>query len=177
MAKIGRNEKCPCRSGKKYKHCCARRAPQTIQALSAEESAKITLMQEVRRIQEDAVNKRLACRELGVFFFFSSSAGDAWLMEMTDSDCVQVAANGQALDTPIEENAETIEVNWSHSYRIQNKNLELRSYTDKTVRHLDNAPTKELNAATRRLLKKLTPEQVKSVHLKDKSEADSSVDL
>src|SRR5271168_3226491 len=22
MAKIGRNEPCPCRSGKKYKHCC-----------------------------------------------------------------------------------------------------------------------------------------------------------
>ena len=27
MAKIGRNEQCPCQSGKKYKHCCALKEP------------------------------------------------------------------------------------------------------------------------------------------------------
>lgn len=26
MAKVGRNETCPCGSGKKYKHCCERKA-------------------------------------------------------------------------------------------------------------------------------------------------------
>jgi hypothetical protein len=26
MAKVGRNETCPCGSGKKYKHCCEKKA-------------------------------------------------------------------------------------------------------------------------------------------------------
>jgi SEC-C motif len=26
MAKVGRNEPCPCASGKKYKHCCEKKA-------------------------------------------------------------------------------------------------------------------------------------------------------
>jgi hypothetical protein len=29
MATVGRNEPCPCGSGKKYKHCCAAKAQQT----------------------------------------------------------------------------------------------------------------------------------------------------
>ena len=42
MAKIGRNEKCPCQSGKKYKHCCGLNARAAAPQLSPEAALKIT---------------------------------------------------------------------------------------------------------------------------------------
>jgi len=35
MAKIGRNERCPCGSGKKYKHCCLQEDEAAARALAA----------------------------------------------------------------------------------------------------------------------------------------------
>ena len=35
MAKIGRNEPCPCGSGKKYKHCCLKQQEAAARALAA----------------------------------------------------------------------------------------------------------------------------------------------
>lgn len=166
MAKIGRNEKCPCRSGKKFKHCCARLAQQRhTQQMSPEQAMKVTLMSGVKEIQADAVNKKAMCRELGVFFFFSTAQGDAWLMEMTACDCVQVASCGEALEPPIDENSETIEINWSHMYAISSKQVELTAYEDKSVAILTEAPSKELGAAMRRIKKKFTEDQLAKVHL------------
>ena len=41
MGKIGRNQRCPCGSGKKYKHCCLRRGRIEVQ-FSAEQRALAT---------------------------------------------------------------------------------------------------------------------------------------
>ena len=165
MAKIGRNEKCPCRSGKKFKHCCALKEKEAIRPLTPEQAMKVTLMDGVKQIQEDAVNKRVMSRELGVFFFFSTAEGDGWLMEMTDCDCVQVAAGGENLDAPIDENSETIEINWSHTFEVINKKIVMTAYADKVVTDLPAGPSKELSAAMRRIRKKFTPEQLEKVHM------------
>lgn len=165
MAKIGRNEKCPCQSGKKYKHCCDRLQKSGQSQSSPEAAMKLTLMSGVKEIQADAVNKKEVCRELGVFFFYSTVGGDAWLMEMTDCDCVQVARDGEILEPPIEENSETIEIKYSHTYAIRNKEVELTAYDDKSVSLLKGAPSKQLSAAMRRIRKKFTKEQLKRVHL------------
>lgn len=165
MAKIGRNEKCPCRSGKKFKHCCALKEREQVKQLSPEQAMKVTLMDAVKQIQGDAVKKTVMSRELGVFFFFSTGDGDAWLMEMTDCDCVQVAADGEALEPPIDENSETIEINWSHTFKVVNKQIELTAYIDKAVTVLPAGPSKELNAAIKRIRKKFTPEQLEKVHV------------
>lgn len=165
MVKIGRNERCPCRSGKKYKHCCARKEQAVVPELSPEQALKITLMSGVKEIQDDAVSKKVVWRELGVFFFFSTAKGDGWLLEMTDCDCVQVAKDGQPLDPPIDENSETIEINWSHMYSTRNKQLEITAYEDKSVRILEDAPSREINGAMRRIRKKFTSEQLNKVHV------------
>ncbi len=172
MAKIGRNERCPCRSGKKYKHCCAQKEVTVQPQLSPEEALKVTLMSGVKEIQQDAVNKKEICRELGVFFFYSTSRGDAWLMEMTDCDCVQVAKDGGQLAPPIEENSETIEINWSHMYGMRDKKLEITAYEDRAVSILDDAPSRELNAAMRRIRKKFTNAQLEKVHVVQDEQAD-----
>ena len=174
MAKIGRNDKCPCQSGKKYKHCCARKvAAARPRPLTPEQAAKITLMGGVTDIQQKAATREATSNEIGVFFFYSTSAGDAWLLEMTDCDCVQVAKGGELLDAPIDENPETIEVNWSHQFKIVNRQLELTSYLDKSVTVLTDAPAQSIHAMLRRIRKKFSPEQLQQVHVRD---AEASAD-
>ncbi len=167
MAKIGRNDKCPCRSGKKFKKCCGllERAPRLETSQSPEQKMKVTLMDGVREIQADAVAKKAVCRELGVFFFYSTSAGDGWMLEMTQSDCVQVADKGEILEPPIDENSETIEINYSHMYALRDKKLVLTAYADKSERIVKDAPTREINAAMRRITKKYSSEQLEKVHV------------
>jgi hypothetical protein len=165
MAKIGRNEKCPCQSGKKFKQCCALKEPRLQSQQTQQQELMITLMSAVKKIQQDAINKSVVFHELGVFFFFSTAQGDAWLMEMTECDCVQVAKGGKALDAPIDENSETIEINWSHTFTAGDNHIELTDYADKTVRLLENSPGRELNAAMKRIRNKFSEEQLKKVHL------------
>lgn len=165
MPKIGRNEKCPCRSGKKFKHCCALKEQQATRQPSPQQQLKLTLTDGVKEIQADAVNKKPVCRELGVFFFYSTARGDAWVLEVTDCDCVQVARDGAALEVPIEEDSETIEINWSHIFAVHNKQLQITAYADKSVEILADAPTRELSAAMRRIRKKFSSDQLKKVHL------------
>ncbi len=161
MAKIGRNEKCPCRSGKKFKHCCAHKDQENVQ----QQSVSVTLMSGVREIQADAENNKAVCRELGVFFFYSTVLGDAWLLEMTECDCVQLARKGVALEPPIDENSEVIEINYSHTFSLENKQLAMTAYADKSTQILADAPTRELSAAMRRIRKKLSSDQLLKVHL------------
>lgn len=161
MAKIGRNDKCPCRSGKKYKHCCAINEQKDVE----KQLVNVTLMSGVQAIQAEAVNKKAVCRELGVFFFFSTGRGDAWLLEMTECDCIQVAREGVVLEPPIVENAETIEINYSHTFALESKRLTITDYIDKTTQILTDAPTHELSAAIRRVRKKLSSKQLQKVHL------------
>ena len=166
MAKIGRNEKCPCQSGRKYKHCCARLAAAARpRQMSPEQQMKMTLMGAVNKIQEEAEKLKAVTREIGVFFFYSTKNGDAWLLEMTDCDCVQVAEGGKRLEPPIDENPDTIEVNWSHRFVIRNKVLELTAYQGEEVLQLPDAPSREINAMSRRIRKKFSPEQLRRVHV------------
>ena len=175
MAKIGRNEKCPCQSGKKYKHCCARKeAAARPKPMTPEEAARITLMSGVNDIQEKAERHEASIKEIGVFFFYSTAAGDAWLLEMTDCDCVQVAKDGERLQAPIDENPETIEVNWSHQFRIVNKQLQLTAYSDKSVMVLEDAPAQSVHAMLRRIRKKFSPEQLQQVHVREAEAAANS---
>lgn len=168
MAKIGRNEKCPCRSGKKYKHCCANKAAAARpKPMTPEQVAQVTLMGGVEAIQALAEQREKASREIGVFFFYSTSAGDAWLLEMTDCDCIQVAKGGERLDAEINETPETIEVNWSHTFEIKNKQLELTAYADRAVTVLEDAPAHEVNAMLRRIRKKFSHEQLRQVHVEN----------
>lgn len=122
-------------------------------------------MSGVREIQADAENKKTVCRELGVFFFYSTASGDAWLLEMTECDCVQVARQGVALEPPIDENSEIIEINYSHTFVLENKQLTITAYADKSTQLLADAPARELSAAIRRIRKKFSKDQLQKVHL------------
>lgn len=165
MSKIGRNEPCPCRSGKKYKKCCGLKPKEAIKPLTPEQAMKVTLNSGVEAIQAQAEKKKATKKELGVFFFYSTAEGDAWLLEMTQLDCVKVSEKGEKLPPAIDENPETIEINWTHTFAIRNKQMEITAYEDKAVTVLSDAPTKEISAAVRRIRKKFSPEELEQIHL------------
>ena len=165
MAKIGRNEPCPCGSGLKYKRCCLQKDKTEESAASPMQQLRLSLMAEIEKIQRAAKQGEEIVRELGVFVLWANSEGDAWLMEVSESDTVQVAREGEQLDFPIDENPETIEIEWSHIFDIREKQLFLTAYADKSETCLETAPTKRINAAIRRIKKKYSEEVLSQVHV------------
>lgn len=172
MGKIGRNQSCPCGSGKKYKHCClpAQRVGATPNPTNP---MKISLMASIERLQHAAAEQKATFHELGVFLFFSTTAGDAWLLELTESDAVQVARGGEALEVSIDENPETIEINFSHTFAIRDRQFFLTAYADKAETKLENVPTQQINAAIRRLRKHYSQEMLDQMHIAQGDEAEA----
>lgn len=173
MGKIGRNDQCLCGSGKKFKHCCLlkQQAGQILQ--TPEQAFKVSLTHEIELIQKAAAEGRQKIKELGVFILFSTEAGDAWLLEITDSDGVQLARAGVALEVPIDQGPETIEVNWTHIFAIRNRVFEITAYADRSVQVFADYPAQEIHAAMKRIRKRFTPQQLSQIHVRPEK-ADSS---
>ena len=165
MGKIGRNEACPCGSGRKFKRCCLGKQQEQTANLTEVQKAQISLQNGINAIQEAASKGIQKVHELGVFVFFSTTDGDAWLLEVTEMDGLQVAVGKEILTVDLEENPETIEINWTHIFEIKNKQFVTTAYKDKKVEKIDNYPTHPILAAIKRIKKKYSPEQLESVHI------------
>ncbi len=126
---------------------------------------KISLLDSVRQTIEHAEQKKMEIKELGVFTLFSTEQGNGWLFEVTQSDCVQLAKDGKPLKVPIDENPETIEVEWSHTFRLVDKQFELCAYEGKTREILEDCPVKEVAAAIKRIRKKVPKSLLQQIHL------------
>jgi len=164
MTKIGRNEPCPCGSGLKYKRCCLRKLD-TGEVVSPAQQLKISLMAEIEKIHKAAEHYEETVRELGVFIFCTTPDGDAWLLEITENDAVQLASDGKPLEVPVDENPETIEINWSHTFAIKDRQFYLTAYADKQESCLEKMPTKRIRAAMKRIRKKYSEDQLSQVHI------------
>jgi hypothetical protein len=174
MGKIGRNEQCPCGSGKKFKHCCLPKEQAGLTRTNPEADFKISLISELEAIVQVAIEKRQKIKELGVFILLATSTGDAWLLEITDSDAVQLASAGEALEIPIDENSETIEINWSHTYDLNNKKFEITAYSDKSKSVMADYPVQEISASIKRIKKRFPSDMLNQVHVDpaDQKQAD-----
>jgi hypothetical protein len=165
MAKIGRNEACPCGSGKKFKRCCLGKQQEQTAELTEVQKAQITLKNAISKIQEAASKGVQKVHELGVFVLFSTTGGDAWLLEITEMDALQVATKREVIPVELEENPETIEILWTHTFKIKNKQFVTTSYKDKSVEEITGYPTHPIIAAIKRIKKKYSPELLESVHV------------
>ncbi|MEW6594870.1 MAG: SEC-C metal-binding domain-containing protein [Thermodesulfobacteriota bacterium] len=166
MARIGRNDPCPCGSGKKFKKCCIDKQ----QAMTAP-SAPPSLNQEVALLQQAAAEKRDTLKALGVFVLFSTVAGDAWLLEVTEMDAIQVARDGEKVAVEIVENPETIEINWTHKFAVKNKNFVLTAYADKSEQVVAGYPTQRISAAVKKIMKRIPPELLQKLHVAESAAA------
>ncbi len=129
-----------------------------------------TLEAEVVRLRQSAEQRQVRFWELGVFLFFSTATGDGWLLEITESDAVQVASAGVPTELHIEENAQTIAINWSHTFQLREKQLVLTSYESKAEAILPQAPTQQIHAAIRRIRKRYDQALLDQVHLAENAE-------
>lgn len=164
MAKIGRNDPCPCGSGLKYKRCCiGKQAAGTIPA----PNKKITVSGEAEIIRQAAINHQDTLKIIGVFIFFSTAAGDAWILELTEQDAAMVARNGKAVDVEISEQAETISINWSHRFKIKNRKFSTIAYQDKTAETFENYPAATINSTLKKIQRRFSSELLESIHVND----------
>lgn len=136
--------------------------------MSAENVARVTLRDAVDFVGAAAAERKQVFRELGVFLLFSTLAGDAWLLEITESDCVQLARDGQLIDVPIDETPETIVVDWTHTFAMKEKRLKVTSYEGKIATILPDSPAGAIHGAIRRIRKKHSQELLDHVHLDTK---------
>lgn len=165
MAKIRRNQPCPCGSGSKHKHCCLPLQQAGVPP-APRRQRRLSLLGEIETIQQAAVRFQETFRELGVFVLFSMKNGDAWVLEVTDRDAVQVAAAGRPLPPPVSEGPELIEADWSHTFAFRERRLLLTAYQDGAEAELAGAPATRISAAVRRIMRQHPAELLGRVHLR-----------
>ncbi|MFZ5774509.1 MAG: YecA family protein [Thermodesulfobacteriota bacterium] len=162
MPKPGRNDLCPCGSGQKYKKCClGKRA--AVPARPAIPSVTAAVV----RLQETAAAKKAVLRAMGVFILFATPAGDAWLLEVTDMDAIQVARAGDKLEVEIEESPETIEINWTHRFAIRDRRFVLTAYADNSEEVRTDYPAHAIKSTLQKIRKRIPAELLGSIHLDD----------
>lgn len=166
MTKIGRNDQCPCGSGLKYKRCCL---PKNQANQSAQlQPQKVSINDEVAKLQAAAANHEESMKVIGVFIFFSTKNGDAWLLELSEMDAVHVAKAGEKIEVEINESAETIEVNWSHQFTVKDKLFTTTAYLDKAVETHNDYPTASISATIRKLQSRFSSEILDKIHVDPK---------
>jgi len=165
MAKVGRNDPCPCGSGRKFKRCCLGKQQEASINLSEVQQAQISLQNAINTIQKAASQGAQKVHELGVFVLFSTTGGDGWLLEVSQSDALQVAAGKEILTVDFEENPETIEINWTHTFEIKDKQFVITAYKDKKVTTIEGYPTHPISAAIKRIKKRYSADLLESVHV------------
>jgi len=185
MAKIGRNEPCPCGSGLKYKKCCLGKAPEepelkdeteneTVEE-SAEEAAEEskTVHGAVESIKDAARARKRLVMTSGVLILFSTEEGDAWLLETTDQDALRLMDKGEEIDVLIEENPETTTVEWSHTFKLKKKLFIVTSYKEKEQEVFEGYPVKKIIAAMKGIKKRIPAAWAGMVHVPLKEGEDS----
>lgn len=164
MTRIGRNDPCYCGSGNKFKKCCL--GKETAPAVSQPQAQPVfTLKGQVEKTQAAAVEKRNTVHTLGVFIFFTTESGDGWVLEISAMDALQVAKAGKIVKVEIEENPETIEVNWSHKFSIQDKKFVVTSYKNKKQTIFEEYPAHRLKTLVEKGRNKFPAEMLEQVHI------------
>lgn len=165
MAKIGRNEPCPCGSGKKFKKCCMDKLTAAAPVATPAQEPKLSLQSEVGKIQDAAAERKNSLYTFGVFVFFSTDTGDGWLLEISEMDALQVAKEGKAIEVEIKEGEETIEVNWSHKFSVKNNLFQVKDYKSKESTSYPDYPGNRISKAVSKVRGKFPQDILEQVHI------------
>ena len=173
MAKTGRNDPCPCGSGKKFKNCCAGKPVEGAPApgglpvapvVATPEQKPLTLQGEVQKVQLQAKEKRAALWTQGVFVFFSTREGDGWVLDASAMDALQVASGGGPIKVEVSQTADSIEITWSHTFAVE-KDFTVTDYRDKRQTTHPGYPASRIRTLVTKIRDNLSPEMLASLHL------------
>lgn len=169
MANIGRNEACPCGSGKKYKNCCARDPALIAAEAGSADQAPPTLSAEISKLQQKVVEKNAVMWTKGVFVFFSTEKGDAWVLEASGMDALQVAVAGRQIEVDVAQTDDAIEVTWSHQFMIR-KDFTVMDYADQSRTVFADYPAARIRALLSKARSSLPPEVLTGIHLDEQND-------
>ena len=131
----------------------------------------LSLKAEVVKTQQAAMEKKYGLHTLGVFIFFTTDNGDGWVLEISEMDALQVAKDGEKIEVEIEENEETIEVNWSHKFSVKNNVFQVTDYKTKERTIFDAYPGNRLAKAVKKGRSQFPQEMLDQVHVQEDSAA------
>jgi hypothetical protein len=80
--------------------------------------ADISFLREAEYIARRAADRDARVVTAGPLLFFSTSSGDAWVLDPRDSLARCLARDGETLPPGITETAETFSVEWTSDYRL-----------------------------------------------------------
>ncbi len=117
VRRIGRNEKCPCGSGRKFKICCGATGALT-RSVTTRVDAAWSWKGDVDAIVGHAAAGVSHVIRLDSLVMFSTDTGDAWLLDPEEGVALMLARGGERLPTRIFETGTTFSVEWTHNYRV-----------------------------------------------------------
>lgn len=137
-SQIGRNDPCPCGSGKKYKKCCMAKDEWEIQT-----EDEINIQQEVEYIINRALNSDSCLVKLDSLLFFSTETGDAWLLDTDDNLALCLMKDFDVQQYIINETSKNYSIEWEASYQI-NGNAFIVCKKSGQIKTIVGYPTKEI---------------------------------
>jgi len=83
------------------------------------QGGEVSFIAEARAIQRAARAMRSRAVKLGQIVFFSSSTGDAWMLDPQERTAACLARDGDSLPIPIRESAGDLAIEWHADYAIE----------------------------------------------------------
>jgi hypothetical protein len=114
------------------------------------EAREISILGEPAHITASAGDRATVVVTLGPLLFFSTSTGDAWVLDPEDSVARCLAREGEALPTGITETAQNFSVEWTANYRIDGDVMIFAEHSGQ-VRKVMGYPVAEITRATERM--------------------------
>ncbi|MBI4266734.1 MAG: hypothetical protein HY657_20395 [Acidobacteria bacterium] len=108
------------------------------------------MLREAEYIARRAADRDARVVTLGPLLFFSTSSGDAWVLDPEESLARCVARDGEALPPGITETAETFSVEWTSDYRLDG-DVFVCADRSGAVRAVMGYPVAEIRRAARRM--------------------------
>jgi hypothetical protein len=166
MVKVGRNDSCPCGSGLKYKKCCLLREERPSPSAKAEESTSPAFVHgEIDRLRNFSAARQASFRLIGALVFFSTVAGDAWMLELTEQDAVPVARGGEPLAVTVNETDDVFEIGWTHRFDLKGQVLVATAYLDSVVSAHQGCPVREIREAMDHLRRQYSQRELASLRV------------
>jgi hypothetical protein len=99
---------------------------------------------EVRYIQRCAATRDGRIITIGQLILFSTSTGDAWLLDATDRLAARVARDGEPEPVHIEETDANFAIDWKGHYRIEGAAFVYVDRDTRQTRTILGYPTRQL---------------------------------
>ncbi|NIR50551.1 hypothetical protein GWO43_13880 [candidate division KSB1 bacterium] len=135
---IGRNDPCPCGSGKKYKKCCMATGVPEIRT-----QQEINIQKEVKNITNCALHSEARLVRLDSLLFFSTETGDAWLLDTDDNLALCLMRDSEEQPYVINETATNYSIVWEASYQIKGNAFIVYKKSGQ-IKTIVGYPTKEI---------------------------------